>query len=58
MLSTYSFLDSARVGIPGWSHGGLITLMNIFQHPDAFAAAYAGVPVSDPVARMGYKSVS
>ena len=58
MLSNYSFLDPAGVGIMGWSHGGLITLMNIFQHPDAFAAAYAGVPVSDLVARMGYKSVS
>ena len=58
MLSNYSFLDPARVGIMGWSHGGLITLMNIFQHPDAFAVAYAGVPVSDLVARMGYKSAS
>lgn len=56
MLANYSFLDPARVGIIGWSHGGLITLMNIFQHPDAFAVAYAGVPVSDLVARMGYKS--
>jgi dipeptidyl aminopeptidase/acylaminoacyl peptidase len=56
MLSNYSFLDPARVGVIGWSHGGLITLMNIFQHPDAFAVAYAGVPVSDLVARMGYKS--
>lgn len=58
MRLNYSFLDPARVRIMGWSHGGLITLMNIFQHPDTFAAAYAGVPVSDPVARMGYKSVS
>lgn len=58
MLSNYSFLDPKRVGMIGWSHGGLITLMNIFQHPDAFAAAYAGVPVSDLVARMGYKSES
>jgi dipeptidyl aminopeptidase/acylaminoacyl peptidase len=56
MLSNYGFLDPSRVGIIGWSHGGLITLMNIFQHPDAFAVAYAGVPVSDLVARMGYKS--
>ncbi|MGI6643220.1 MAG: alpha/beta hydrolase family protein [Bacillota bacterium] len=44
-----------RVGILGWSHGGLITLMNIFNHPDAYKVAYAGVPVSDLVARMGYK---
>ncbi|HET8627612.1 MAG TPA: prolyl oligopeptidase family serine peptidase [Thermomicrobiales bacterium] len=55
-LETYPFLDPARVGIIGWSHGGLHTLMNIFDHPDAYAAAYAAVPVSDLVARMGYKS--
>ena len=55
MLENYSFLDPNRVGIIGWSHGGLITLMNIFQHPDAYAVAYAGVPASDLVARMGYE---
>ncbi len=56
MLERYSFLDSKRVGIIGWSHGGLITLMNIFQHPEAFAVAYAGVPVSDLVLRLGYQT--
>lgn len=56
MLAKYSFLDPARVGIVGWSHGGLITLMNIFAHPHNFACAYAGVPVSDLVARMGYET--
>ncbi len=55
-LSTYSFLDSKRVGIIGWSHGGFITLMNILQHPDGYKVAYAGVPVSDLIARMGYKT--
>jgi dipeptidyl aminopeptidase/acylaminoacyl peptidase len=55
MLERYSFLDPKRVGIVGWSHGGLITLMNIFAHPHDYAAAYAGVPVSDLVARMGYE---
>jgi dipeptidyl aminopeptidase/acylaminoacyl peptidase len=58
MLDRYPFLDSSRVGIIGWSHGGLITLLNIFRNPGDFAAAYAGVPVSDLVARMGYKSES
>ena len=55
-LENYEFLDPDRVGIVGWSHGGLHALMNMFEHPDAYAAAYAGVPVSDLVARMGYKS--
>lgn len=51
-------IDPQRVGIIGWSHGGLITLMNIFNHPQDFKVAYAGVPVSDLIARMGYKSQS
>jgi dipeptidyl aminopeptidase/acylaminoacyl peptidase len=55
MLENYPFLDPKRVGVIGWSHGGLITLMDIFAHPDAYAVAYAGVPVSDLVARMGYE---
>ncbi len=56
MLDNYDFLDPKRVGIMGWSHGGLITLMNIFQHPQAYVVAYAGVPVSDLVARLGYQT--
>ncbi len=56
MLQRYSFLDPKRVGIVGWSHGGMITLMNIFAHPHAYAVAYAGVPVSDLIARMGYET--
>ena len=56
MLDHYTFLDPKRVGIVGWSHGGLITLMNIFQHPESFAVAYAGVPVSDLVLRLGYQT--
>jgi len=55
MLETYPFVDAQRVGIMGWSHGGLITLFNIFDHPADYKVAYAGVPVSDLVARMGYK---
>jgi len=58
MLENYPNIDPERVGIIGWSHGGLITLMNIFEHPKDFNVAYAGVPVSDLVARMGYKSQS
>ena len=56
MLQRYSWLDPKRVGIIGWSHGGMITLMNIFAHPHDYAVAYAGVPVSDLVARMGYEN--
>jgi dipeptidyl aminopeptidase/acylaminoacyl peptidase len=56
MLENYDNIDPQRVGIIGWSHGGLITLMNLFAHPKDFQVGYAGVPVSDLVARMGYKN--
>jgi dipeptidyl aminopeptidase/acylaminoacyl peptidase len=46
--------DPKRVGILGWSHGGLITLFSLFRFPDAYACGFAGVPVSDLVQRMGY----
>jgi len=55
-VETLSFVDGRRVGILGWSHGGLIALMASFHHPDKFQAAYAGVPVSDLVARMGVQT--
>jgi dipeptidyl aminopeptidase/acylaminoacyl peptidase len=56
VLENYDFVDKNRVGIMGWSHGGMITLMNIFEHPDDYKVAFAGVPVSDLVARMGYST--
>jgi len=58
MTENYDFIDENRVGIIGWSHGGLIALMNIFDHPDEYQVAFAGVPVSDLIARMGYHNQS
>ena len=55
-VESFDYVDPRRVGIMGWSHGGMHTLMNIFDHPDAYQCAFAGVPVSDLVARMGYKT--
>ena len=49
-------VNPAKVGILGWSHGGYHTLLNILTWPKAYQAAYAGVPVADLIARMGYKS--
>ena len=54
VVETYDFVDGDRVGILGWSHGGMITLMDIFENPDDYKVAFAGVPVSDLVQRMGY----
>ncbi|NLA25113.1 MAG: S9 family peptidase [Bacteroidales bacterium] len=58
MLENYDFIDKSRVGIIGWSHGGMIALHNIFEHPKDYACAFAGVPVSDMIARYGYSEDS
>jgi dipeptidyl aminopeptidase/acylaminoacyl peptidase len=47
MLDRHREIDPARVGIIGWSHGGLIALLAVLAHPDDYQACYAGVPVSD-----------
>jgi len=47
MLERYHQIDPRRVGIIGWSHGGLIALLTVFAYPDDYQACYAGVPVSD-----------
>ena len=51
-------VDPKRVGVLGWSHGGLITLFSLFRYPDSYACGFAGVPVSDLVQRMGYMTQS
>ncbi|HUS86805.1 MAG TPA: prolyl oligopeptidase family serine peptidase [Bacteroidales bacterium] len=56
MIDNYNIVDKDRIGILGWSHGGLITLHNIFEYPSNYKVAFAGVPVSDLIARMGYKT--
>lgn len=48
------FLDSRRIGIAGWGHGGLMALLGALDHPDKFACVYAGMPVSDLLSRLGY----
>ena len=53
-VANHPRVDPKRVGMLGWSHGGLITLMSLFDHPDSYACGFAGVPVSDLVLRMGY----
>ena len=58
MIDNYEIVDKNKVGMIGWSHGGLITLMNLFDHPNNYKVGYAGVPVSDLIARMGYKTQS
>ncbi len=58
IVEHHGLADPDRVGVLGWSHGGLHALFNAFKHPDGYACAYAGVPVTDLVARMGYTDQS
>lgn len=55
MIETHPEIDTARVGIIGWSHGGHIALMNALLHPEAYQAVYAGVPVTDLALRIQYR---
>jgi dipeptidyl aminopeptidase/acylaminoacyl peptidase len=52
MIDNYSFVDGNRVGAFGWSHGGLIALMCLFDYPENYRVGFAGVPVSDLIKRM------
>ena len=54
MVENCKLVDSNRIGAVGWSHGGLITLLDIFEHPNDYRVAFAGVPVSDLVMRLAY----
>ncbi|MEO7924725.1 MAG: S9 family peptidase [Chitinophagaceae bacterium] len=47
ILKTYTFLDSARVGIWGWSGGGQMTLNCMFRYPGTYKAGLAVSFVSD-----------
>ena len=43
----YSFIDTSRVGIWGWSGGGQMTLNCMFRHPDIYKTGLAVSFVSD-----------
>jgi dipeptidyl aminopeptidase/acylaminoacyl peptidase len=53
----YRVVDPDRIGIIGWSHGGLITLLAIFRNPTVFKAAVAMVPVSNLFQRLAWKGI-
>lgn len=55
MVDNYSVVDKDKTGIIGWSHGGYIALFSIFEYSASYKVAFTGVPVSDLIARMGYK---
>ena len=43
----FPFLDLRRVAMRGWSFGGELAALAVLRHPDVFAAAVAGAPVTD-----------
>jgi len=45
--ATLGYLDLSRVGIRGWSFGGLLSAMAVLRRPDVFHAAVVGAPVTD-----------
>ncbi len=55
MVDSYDVVDSTRIGLLGWSHGGMISLHNILRYPEKYTCAYAGVPVSDVTYRLTYQ---
>lgn len=57
LRSRYRQVDAGRIGIIGWSHGGLITLLSIFRNPRMFDAAVAIVPVANLLERLDRKGV-
>ena len=47
LLKRWSFADSDRVGIWGWSGGGSMSLNAIFRYPDLYHTAIAVAPNAD-----------
>ena len=57
LKTKYPQVDPSRIGIIGWSHGGMITLLSIFRNPALFKAAVAMVPVTNLFQRLAWKGV-
>lgn len=47
MLRTYSYLDSSRVAVWGWSGGGSMTLNLMFRSPGLYKVGMSVAPVGD-----------
>ena len=53
-LKTLPHVDTERLGIMGWSHGGYITLFSVFRDNTPFKAAAAIVPVTNLIHRLSF----
>ena len=54
-LQSLPYVDPARIGMMGWSHGGYITSLISFRSAPPVKAAVAMVPVTNLVFRLSYK---
>jgi dipeptidyl-peptidase-4 len=45
-LARRAYVDTARIGIWGWSYGAFMTLNGLFQHPEIFRTGVAVSPVT------------
>ena len=45
-LKSLPYVDPDRVGIWGWSYGGLLTAHSLFKKPGVYAAGVAGAPAT------------
>jgi dipeptidyl aminopeptidase/acylaminoacyl peptidase len=55
LKARYPHVDPLRVGIVGWSHGGMIALLSTFRNAGVFRAAAALVPVTNLFHRVARK---
>jgi dipeptidyl-peptidase 4 len=46
-LQSLPYVDRSRIGICGWSYGGTMTLVAMFNAPDVFKAGASVAPVTD-----------
>jgi dipeptidyl aminopeptidase/acylaminoacyl peptidase len=55
LKARYPQVDPSRIGILGWSHGGMITLLSVLRNTTMFKAAVAMVPVTNLFQRLAWK---
>jgi dipeptidyl aminopeptidase/acylaminoacyl peptidase len=58
LATRYPEVDPSRIGIIGWSHGGMITLLAVLRDPLVFRSAVAIVPVVNLFQRLAWKGDS
>jgi dipeptidyl-peptidase-4 len=46
-LQSLNYVDTARIGVHGWSFGGFMTINLMTSHPEVFKVGVAGGPVID-----------